>query len=131
MNQRVLRIYKEVMSVPEGLTGKEYKRLTHKYVGEMSTSEIDAVCSRADEIEERSWDEWRLRKTVFLELGFMDTEAGFFAKCRMDSPGIRTLLTERVEVTKHATDKEIKQINEGSRGTLRALNRLYGKGGEV
>jgi len=115
------------MAVPEGLTGKEHKKLTRKYVGGMSPSEVDDVVSRSDEIEEKSWDEWRLRKEILLELGFMDTEAQFYARCRLNSPGIRTLIKERVEVVKHATDEEIKQINEGSRGTLRALTILYGR----
>jgi len=114
------------MSVPEGLSGAEHRRLTRRYVRGMDASEVGDVLGRADEIEEAGWDEFLLRKKIFLGLGFMDTEAQFFARCRLNSPGIRILIKERVEVTKHATDKEVVQINEGSRGTLRALFRLYG-----
>ena len=125
MNQRVLRIYKRVMSVPEGLSGKEHKRLVRKYVKEMSASELDDIESRSIEIEEESWEEWRLRKEILLALGFSDGETQVLARCRLNSPGIRTLIKERVEITKHATDEEIKEINEGSRSTLRALIMLY------
>lgn len=127
MNQRVLGIYKNVMAAPEGLTGKEHRKLTRKYIRVMSTSEVDDILSRSEEIEESGWEEWRLRKTIFLELGFTGAEAQFFAKCRLNSPGIRVLIKERVEITKHATDGEIRQINEGSGGMLRALRRLYGE----
>ena len=125
LNQDVLRIYKKVMSVPEGLSGKEHRRLVRKYVREMDASEIDDIRSRSDEIEEQSWDEWHLRKEILMRLGFADAETQVLASCRLNSPGIRTLIKERVEVTKHATDEEIKEINEGSRGTLRALITLY------
>ena len=128
MNGKILSIYKRVMSVPEGLAGAEHRRLTRKYVSGMSEGEVGNILGRIDEIEERSWDEFLLRKQILLELGFMETEAGVFARCRLNSPGIRTLIKERVEVTRYATDAEIKQINEGSRGTLRGLTILYGKG---
>ena len=124
MNQRVLSIYKKVMSVPEGLSGAEHRKLTRRYVREMSDAEVDSVLSRKDEIEETSWDEWRLRKDIFLQLGFSDAEAQVFARCRLDSPGIRTIIKRRVEITKHATDEEIKRINAGDGGTLKGLTML-------
>ena len=127
MNQHVLRIYKRVMSVPEGLDSKGQRSLVRKHIREMSGDEIGSVLGRASEIEERSWEEWRLRKEILLQLGFMNTEAQFYARCRLNSPGIRTLIKERVGVVKYATDAEIKQINKGSRGTLRALTTLYGR----
>lgn len=126
MNRDVLRIYKKVMAVPEGPTGREYRKLTRKYVREMSSSEVSDVLSREAEIEERGWGEWRLRKEILMRLGFADGEAQFYARCRLNSPGIRILIKERVGVTKHATDDEIRRINEGDRGTLRALFKLYG-----
>ena len=127
MNQDVLHIYKKVVAVPEGLSGAEHRKLTRKYVREMGASEVDDIMSREAEIEEESWDEWHLRKEILMRLGFSSSETQVLARCRLNSPGIRTLIKERVEVTKHATDEEIKEINEGSRGTLRALTTLYGK----
>ena len=125
INQDVVRIYKRVMSVPEGLSGAEHKRLTRKYVREMDASEVNDVLSRADEIEKCSWDEWLLRKEILMRLGFSNSETQVLARCRLNSPGIRTLIKERVAITKHATVKEIKEINKGSRATLRALTTLY------
>ena len=128
MNGRVVRLYKQIMSVPEGLPHREHRRLVRNYVREMSQDEVVDILRRRNEIEECGVDEYLLRRQVFLELGFMEAEAGFFARCRLDSPGIRTLVKERVEITQHATPAEIRRINEGDRGTLRALRRLYGKG---
>ena len=125
LNQDVLRIYKRVLAVPEGLSGKEHKRLVRKYVKEMGEDEVSDIRGRSEEIEERSWDEWLLNKEILLRLGFSNDETQVLARCRINSPGIRTLIRERVEVTKHATDKEIKEINNGSRATFRALRMLY------
>jgi len=121
VNQHVLSVYKKVMAMPEGLSGAEHRKLTRKYVRSMSKDEVNDVLGRRDEIEEASWDEWRLRKDIFLQLGFSDAEAQVFARCRLNSPGIRTLIGKRVEVTKYATDDEIKRINAGDGGTLRGL----------
>jgi len=98
-----------------------------KYVKEMSSDETYNILSRAGEIEEKAADEFYLREQIFLELGFMSAEAHFFARCRLNSPGIRTLIEERVKVTKHATADEIRRINEGDGGTLLGLNKLYGR----
>jgi len=125
MNGRVLALYKQIMSQPEGLPHREYRRLVRDYVREMSPDDIGVLRSREEEIEADGIEEQMLRKEIFLELGFMDVEAGFFARCRLDSPGIRTLIRERVEFTQHAKPAEIKRINAGDRGTLRALRRLY------
>jgi len=124
VNQRVLSVYKKVMALPEGLSGAEHRKLTRRYVRSMSKDEVDSVLSRKDEIEETSWDEWRLRKDIFLQLGFSDAEAQVFARCRLDSPGIRTIIKRRVEITKHATDDEIRRINAGDGGTLKGLAML-------
>jgi len=127
VNQDVLRIYKRVLAVPEGPDSKEHRGLVRKHIREMDEDAVNDILGREVEIEERSWDEFLLRKEILLQLGFMNTEAQFYARCRLNSPGIRTLIKERAEITKHATPQEVKQINDGSRGTLRALTRLYGK----
>ena len=127
MNRDVLRIYKRVMSAPEGLSGKEHRRLTRKYVREMGASEVEDIRSRAGEIEENSWDVWLLNREVLMRLGFSNDETQVLARCRLNSPGIRTLIRERVEITKHATDKEIKEINKGNRAVFKALRALYGR----
>jgi len=127
VNERVLRIYAQVMSYPVGPSSAEYKRTMRKYVKEMSSDETYNILSRAGEIEEKAADEFYLREQIFLELGFMQAEAHFFARCRLNSPGIRTLIEERVKVTKHATADEIRRINEGDGGTLLGLNKLYGR----
>lgn len=128
-NKRVLRIAKEVLSVPEGPSGKEAKQLTRKYVREMSPDAVQHILDRRREIEERSIEEYMLRKEVLMELGFFEEEAGMYARCRMNSPGIRTIIKERVEVTQHATPEEIERIKAGDRGTMKGLMSLYGKGG--
>ena len=125
MNRDVLRIYKRVMSAPEGLSGKEHKRLVRKYVREMSPSEVDDIQGRAEEIEENGWDEWLLNREVLMRLGFSNDETQVLARCRLNSPGIRTLIRERVEITRHATDKEIREINKGNRAVFKALRALY------
>ena len=129
MNKRVLRIYKEVMAVPEGPNHIEARRLTRKYVREMSPDAVQRVLNNQDEIEERAMEEFFLRKELLMELGFMEGEAAFFARCRLNSPGIRTLLKERVQVTQYSTPEEIERIKSGDRGTLKGLMTLYGEGG--
>jgi len=124
LNRDVLRIYKRVMSAPEGLSGKEHRRSVRKYVREMSPSEVDDVQGRAEEIEEHSWDEWLLNREILMRLGFSNDETQVLARCRLNSPGIRILIRERVEITKHATDKEIREINKGNRTVFRALRML-------
>ena len=127
MNGRVLALYKQVMSVPEGLPHGEYRRLMRKHIRGMTQSEVAVILAREEEIEASSMEEWDLRRQIFLVFGFMSAEASFLARCRLDSPGIRALIKERVAVTRYGTSDEVKRINEGDRGTLRALRRLYGK----
>ena len=129
LNKRVLRIYKEVMSTPEGPTHGELRKQTRKYVREMSDDDKQAIWSRADKIESEAAEEFVLRKEIFLELGFSEPQAGFYAQFRLDSPGIRTIIKERVQITQHATSDEIQRINECVQGTLRGLTELYGDGG--
>ena len=124
MNQDVLRIYKRVLAVPEGLSGAEHKRLVRKYVREMDEGTINDILAREAEIEERSWDEWLLNREILMRLGFSSDETQVFARCRINSPGMRTLIKERVAITKYATDKEIKEINKGDRAVFRALRML-------
>ena len=47
LNQDVLRIYKRVLAVPEGLSGKEHRRLVRKYIREMSEDEVSDIRGRA------------------------------------------------------------------------------------
>ena len=129
VNESVVGLYKIVMSEPEGPNHIEARRLTRKYVREMSPDAVQRILDRTQEIEESAMEEFFLRKEVFMRLGFMEVEAAFFARCRLNSPGIRTLIKERVQVTKHATPAEIRLINEGTRGTLKGLTTLYGDGG--
>lgn len=121
VNRDVLRIYKRVLAVPEGLSGKEHRRLVRKYVREMSLEEVEDIRSRSDEIEERNWDVWLLSKEILMRLGFSNDETQVLARCRLNSPGMRTLIKERVAVTKYATDKEIQAINNGNRVVFWAL----------
>jgi len=129
LNKRVVELYNIVMSEPVGPSHIEARRLTRKYVREMSPDAVQRIMMRRLEIEEQAAQEYLMRLQVFLEFGFMEAEAQFFARCRLNSPGIRTIIKERVQVTKHATPMEIKLINEGVRGTLKGLMMLYGEGG--
>ena len=129
MNRRVLQLYNEIMSVPVGLPHREHRKMVRRYVTGMSASEREDILGRADEIEDSSVETFMARKQVLLELGFTEGEASIFARCRLHSPGLHTIIKERVRVTRHATDAEIERINAGCRGTLLGLERLYGKGG--
>jgi len=131
INQRVLGIYKRIMAAPEGLNGVEHRRMVRAHIKDMSEDEISDIRGRSEEIEERGWDEYLLRRQVLLELGFADAEITVFARCRLNSPGMRTLIKERVEITRHATDAEIKRINEGDGGALSGLTMLFGKGRRI
>jgi len=117
------------MSAPEGLTHNELRKQTRKYVREMSDGHKQDILSRADEIESEAAEEFVLRKEIFLELGFSEPQAGFYAHYRLDSPGIRTIVKERVQATQHATPEEIRKINDCIPGVLRGLMELYGDGG--
>lgn len=129
VNRDVVELYNIVTSEPEGPDHREARRLTRAYIREMSPDAVQRVWDRRAEIEERELEVFFMRKEVFMRLGFMEAEAGFFARCRLNSPGIRTLLKERVRITQYATAEEIKRINVGSRGTLKGLTKLYGEGG--
>jgi len=129
LNKRVLKVYDYVMSLPEGPTHVEMRKRTRKYVREMSDESKQSILSRADEIESEAAEEFVLRKEIFMALGFNEVQAGFYANYRLDSPGIRTIIKERVQITQHATPDEIRRINEAVPGTLRGLTELYGDGG--
>jgi len=129
LNKRVLTVYDYVMSLPEGLTHNELRKQTRKYVREMSVEHKQDVLSRADEIESEAAEEFVLRKEILMTLGFSEPQAGFYAHYRLDSPGIRTIIKERVQVTRHATPEEIRKINDCVPGVLRGLIELYGDGG--
>ncbi len=103
--------------------------MVRRCVTSMSDSEKRNVLGREDEIVADAAEVFMLRREIFLELGFTGAEASVFARCRLDSPGIRTLIKMRVEVTRHATPSEIERINGGCGGTLRGLINLYGEGG--
>lgn len=129
MNRRVLTVYRRVMDLPEGPTSAEYRRDMRRYVRSLSDEVKEDILSRASELEDGSWDEYEARKNVFLELGFSMVEATFFARCRLNSPGIRTILTQRVAISQYAKPHEIKKINEGDGSILDALKFLYIEGG--
>ena len=129
LNRRVLKVYDYVMSIPEGLTHNELRKQTRKYVREMSVEHKQDILSRADEIESEAAEEFVLRKEILMTLGFSEPQAGFYAHYRLDSPGVRTIIKERVQATQHATPGEIRKINDAVPGTLRGLMELYGVGG--
>jgi len=129
LNKRVLKVYDYVMGLPIGLTHNEMRKQTRKYVREMSEDERQAIWSRADVIEEKIAQDFVFNKEILMELGFSEIQAGFYANYRLNSPGIRQLILERVLLTRHATPDEIRKINEGVPGLLRGLMELYGVGG--
>lgn len=131
MNRRVLTIYKRVMDLPEGLSGKDYRRETRKRIRALPREVKDDVLSRADEIDESSWENFETRKQILLELGFTDSEAQVFARCRINSPGIRKAISERVAITRYAKPDEIRAINDGQGSILSGLMMVYGKGGNT
>ena len=129
LNKRVLTVYKYVMSLPVGPTHNEMRKRTRRCIREMSDDEKCTVMSRADEIEDKAAEEFMFRKELLTELGFSETQAGFYANYRLNSPGIRELIHERVQITQHATPEEIRKINDAVPGVLRGLMELYGVGG--
>jgi len=128
-NRRVLAVYRKVMDLPEGPTGKEYRRELRMKVRQQPQEYKDDVLSRADEIDESAREDFENRREIFLELGFTRQEAHVFARCRLNSPGIRTIVTERVNVTRFAKPDEIRMLNDGDAGVVHALKRLYIEGG--
>ena len=125
INRRVLGVYRRVMALPEGPTSTEYRKDVRRQVRDLPQEYKDDILSRAEEIEERSWDDFLARQDILLELGFTSTEAAFLARCRLNSPGIRTLIKERVTITRFAKANEIQLINDGDVGVLRMLKMLY------
>jgi len=126
VNKRVVFLYDRLMAKPIGPTGKEYRRLTRSYVRKMAKEDREEILARADQIVEDAVEDYEENKSLLLELGFMKTECNIYARCRLNSPGLRTLITERVKVTRFAKSEEILQINEGNRGVLLALQMMYG-----
>lgn len=131
INRRVLTVYKRVMAMPEGPSGVEYRRDLRKQVRALPQEVKDDVLSRSEEIEERSWEEFYVRKDILLALGFTGSEAQFLARCRLNSPGIRELITQRVNITRFAKPQEIKDINAGYGSIVRILEQLYIKDGGI
>lgn len=118
-NHRVLEVYERVMDLPEGPPSKEYQKMEKIRRKGMSPGELEAEEEEAREVFQTNMD-------ILLELGFAESEAQFLARCRLNSPGIRKLITERVRVTRFAQPHEVKWINEGAGDVLRLLIRLYG-----
>ena len=129
LNKRVLKVYDYVMALPVGPTHNEMKKQTRRYVRGMAEADKQNILSRADEIEEKAAEEFVFRKELLMEVGFSENVAGFYAQFRLNSPGIRTLVEERVQLAQHATPEEIRKINDSVPGVLRGLVELYGVGG--
>jgi len=128
VNRRVLAVYKRVMALPEGLPWREYRREMRRYIREMSEEEKQDILDRQDEIDENSQESYEANESIFLELGFTQGETNVFARCRINSPGIRQIIAERVAITRYATPEQIRMISEGDGSVLTALKLLHGKG---
>jgi len=116
------------MALPEGLPWREYRREMRRYIREMSEEEKQDILDRQDEIDENSQESYEANESIFLELGFTQGETNVFARCRINSPGIRQIIAERVAITRYATPEQIRMISEGDGSVLTALKLLHGKG---
>jgi len=117
------------MDLPEGPTSREYRQELRRHVRTLSEDDKTAILGRSEEFEGEMLEEYFARRDILLELGFTSSEAQFLARCRLNSPGIRTMITERVAITQYAKPKEIAMLNEGDGSILLALKRLYILGG--
>lgn len=91
------KFYKYVMSSPEGLQHREYRKGLARYVTQLPESVKQDILSRRDEIVVSEF-EWRRRNSIMLsQLGFTPSECEMLADKRMDSPGMRNVIKLRVE----------------------------------
>jgi len=90
----------KVLSQPEGMRHKEYRKVLARYVSTLSEDERNDIISRRDEIEDAE-DDWReLNFEVLTRLGFSEGEAAQLMDKRLDSPGMRTLIRKRADEIK-------------------------------
>lgn len=85
----------KVLSQPEGMAHKEYRKVLARYVSTLTEAERSGIQARREEIEyaEEEWKELNLE--VLLHLGFSAGEAAQLMDKRLDSPGMRTLIRNR------------------------------------
>lgn len=94
------RLYDKVLSQPEGMAHKEYRKVLARYVTTLTEEERQGIQARRNEIEDAE-DDWReLNFEVLICLGFSDGEAVQLMDKRLDSPGMRTLIRKRAEDVK-------------------------------
>lgn len=88
------KLYDQIMSQPEGLPHPLYRKALAKYVRELSDEVKSAVEAARYEIYDMEL-EWReLNERVLLRLGFTPEEARMLRDKRLDSPGMRRVITK-------------------------------------
>jgi len=94
------KLFKQVLSQPEGMNHKEYRKALGRYISTLSEFERFQIQSRREEIEaaEAEWKE--LNHSVLRRLDFSEAEAGMLMDKRLDSPGMRLLIRKRAEEVK-------------------------------
>lgn len=91
------KVFESVLSVPEGMNHKEYRKALGRYVSTLSDFERVQIKSRREEIEKAELEWKQLNHEVLRRLGFNEAEAGMLCDKRLDSPGMRTLIRNRKE----------------------------------
>lgn len=96
-----LELYRFIMRQPPGSRHSEYRKELARYVSQMSEADREDLRERRYEILE-NWAEWiGDNYEILRRLGFSTQEAEMLKDKRINSPGMRNVIKNRVEeVTK-------------------------------
>ena len=90
-----VKLYNVVMSQPEGLPHKFYRKALASYVTGMSDVERQSVLDQRDEIYNMEAEWMELNEAVLRRLGFGEQEVLLLRDKRLDSPGVRNVIRTR------------------------------------
>ena len=92
-----LELYRFIMRQPVGLRHSEYRKEVARYVSTLTDAQKEDLRGRRYEILE-AWAEWTGDNyEILLRLGFNTQEAEMLKDKRINSPGVRNVIKNRVE----------------------------------
>ena len=92
-----LGLYRFIMGQPVGLRHEEYRKELARYVSTLTEEQKADLRERRYEIQE-VWADWTDDNyEILLRLGFSTKEAGMLRDKRINSPGVRRVISVFVE----------------------------------
>ena len=100
MKQKIdVKLYNAIMSQPEALPYKFYRKALQSYVTGMTKEERQAILDRSDEIMQLEAEWLEINEAVLRRLGFSEQEVMMLRDKRLSSPGMRHVIrTKAIEI---------------------------------